>query len=317
MEAYGPRIVKAVIMGLTIGVGVLLPWGAVSKETKASTLESLRSSYREKRAVIIKPMDDLKAKYEAKLVEMEAAAKAKGELELALLNRTEREGFAKENHVEVRAGELHRQQSIYRRESARLMKLQQGRLELLQGKYVTALQKMMGRYTKSREIEKAVAVQNELKPIKAEIDRRAAAATAARAPLRDLVKLKPVKADGSKWFHKHYKSSDPITIDGTKYRRSERIYAHAPSTITWEFDPPVTQFKSTIAVMLPSQPSMGNVIFRVLSGETVLHESPPVYNGSTAEIDIRFKPTKTLTLVTDPGEVEHADHSFWIKPTAK
>ena len=194
-------------------------------------------------------------------------------------------------------------------------------MEDLRKKYIGALQSLQDRLTKARKIDEALKVKTELGKVKEEIARLAAEKAKANAPpVRNLAKLKPAEFDGSPMFHQFFDKDDAVHVDGKKYAKEERIYAHAHSTLTWKFESPVTSFSSIITVMVHGRDRIegrGKVVFRVLSRGKVLYESSSVESGEHVKVDIKFKPTRALTLVTDDLGDQDCDHGFWVQPKAQ
>lgn len=123
--------------------------------------------------------------------------------------------------------------------------------------------------------------------------------------------VEPKDADGGEWFFKLYNHNEDITIDGEEYKREEFISAHAPSRITWNFERPITAFRARLALN-PKKP--GNVIFRVETDGGKIFASKPVIQKLSRNVNLTFKPTRTLVLITDTNGDISNDHSVWLRP---
>ncbi len=129
---------------------------------------------------------------------------------------------------------------------------------------------------------------------------------------RDLKKIQPKSATGGRWFKDNFLSNKPRSIAGRKCEASEFIMAHARARIEYEFLTPIREFRATIVV--DTHDARGNVIFKVETNEGIVYNSNPVTKEKLQDVELSFKPTRKLVLVTDQNGSDRHDHSLWLHP---
>jgi len=274
-------------------------------------LDSLKFKFEVRLKAIEASRAKLDSSYEKALKEYEARVKESGDLTLTLAVRDELEQFRTgPSKVDTGAGRLGKLRTIYERNLEKQALEDRREKQALYANYTSDLDSLRQELTKAGETEGAGAVATEF-----------TSAEKLLANLRDgeWVDLKthsPTSiASTYKRFEERLKAPTPRTIDGKEYDSSEFIFAHAPSEIQYNFRERIRQFRATIALH-DEVVSVGDVVFKVKTDEGVVFTSKRISGKTsmTQVIDLRFDPTSTLTLVTDPNGNISADHAIWLKP---
>lgn len=133
----------------------------------------------------------------------------------------------------------------------------------------------------------------------------------------DLAAMPYASATGNCWFAGGIDDRSPRKIRGREYAGTELRNAHADGRIEFRFEEPVTEFHSIITMYDSYGGTKGNVIFKVATEEGIVATSQPILNGGWEELYMRFRPTRTLVLITDPNGPDWEDWSLWLHPEAR
>ena len=133
----------------------------------------------------------------------------------------------------------------------------------------------------------------------------------------DLVEKPHASASGNRYFLGGVKSSSPKIIQGRLRPGSHFIEAHASGRLTFTFDEPIREFRAVLAMWESYCAHKGRVVFKVETEHGCVYTSPPLRNLQHRDVYVRFKPAKTLVLVTDQVGSYQEDWSVWLWPEAR
>lgn len=106
-------------------------------------------------------------------------------------------------------------------------------------------------------------------------------------------------------------------MGGKTYRRDQFLFAHAPSHLRFTFEKPITEFRSVVGLIEGGR--MGSVVFKIKTDGGTVFTSKLISHAwnHTEKVVLEFAPTKTLELITEPGENVYEDWSNWLAPEVK
>lgn len=155
-------------------------------------------------------------------------------------------------------------------------------------------------------VAKADAGKTDKKPVSGPVSPEAA--------WKRLLKIKRYTKDGSQWFIDGLKSNkDPVKIDGEEFRAFDYLATHASGRLNYSFDEPISEFRSKVCLVDRSQ--KGNIIYKVETEEGVVFTSKEIKPGNRKEdVNLKFKPTKKLSLIIDENGTDQEDWGLWVNP---
>lgn len=144
-------------------------------------------------------------------------------------------------------------------------------------------------------------------------------ATAPAKPWSSLTEEKWKKAEGSTHFTRNLKKPDGrVAFNGQKLKPKDYLFAHARGRLEYEFEKPITEFRATICLAdhtLEANANQSGVYFSVVADEGEVFRSKLISATNTnEEVEISFKPSKKLVLITDDNKDDRGDWSIWVKP---
>jgi hypothetical protein len=131
----------------------------------------------------------------------------------------------------------------------------------------------------------------------------------------DLKKLTPSSMETNDFSRRDWQQKDATARSGGKlYAMEQFLPAHAPTQITYTFDKPITEFRAI--ARLGDGGRLGSVIFKVKTDAGEIFTSDLITHAQQnfQTIRLKFEPTRSICLITDPGENNFEDWANWIAP---
>jgi serine/threonine protein kinase len=115
------------------------------------------------------------------------------------------------------------------------------------------------------------------------------------------------------WSEGPMSEGEPIFIFGRFFEHA--IFAHAPSSLTYDLGGDYERLQTQIYYFGPCQTAIDGAIFRIFGDNELLYESPILnYGKSAVTVDVPVTNVDQLLLATDPLSDESCDWTIWLEP---